>query len=496
MTDQTDTIALLSDPATWGGERPERIDTHISTVFLAGDTVLKLKKAVRLPFVDFSTAEARRAACEAELEVNRRAAPDLYLGLARVTRAADGRLTLDGDGEPVDWLVRMRRFDQADLFTRLAEDGRLDRRLLQELTEAVVRFHAVAPVRADRGGVAGLTWTIDTNRASMLPSAPATLDPGKVEALAARSRQWLDRLSPLIEARRAAGMVRQCHGDLHLGNICLFQGRPTLFDAIEFSEDIACIDVFYDLAFLLMDLDCRGRRGFASVVLNHYLDVTGDYQAVPLLPLLLSLRAGVRAHVCATMGAGDEARRYLDAALAFLDPPGPRLLAVGGLSGSGKSRMGRELAPLLAVPGAAIVRTDALRKQLMGVSVHDRLGPDGYSREVSARTYRRLLETCAHLLVAGHSVVADAVFAKPEQRRDIERVAREAGVRFDGLWLEAPPEVARDRIRARTGNASDATVEVLDQQLSYDVGPMSWTRIDTSGSKDDALAAGRKALGV
>ncbi len=496
MSDQTDTIALLSDPATWGGERPERIDTHISTVFLAGDTVLKLKKAVRLPFVDFSTVEARRAACEAELEVNRRAAPDLYLGLARVTRAADGRLRLDGDGEAVDWLVRMRRFDQADLFTRLAEDGRLDRRLLQELTEAVVRFHAVAPVRADRGGMAGLTWTIDTNRASMLPSAAAVLDPGKIEALAARSRQWLDRLAPLLEGRRAGGMVRQCHGDLHLGNICLFQGRPTLFDAIEFSEDIACIDVFYDLAFLLMDLDCRGRRGFASVVLNHYLDVTGDYEAVPLLPLLLSLRAGVRAHVCATMGAGDEARRYLDAALAFLEPLRPRLLAVGGLSGSGKSRMGRELAPFLAVPGAAVVRTDALRKQLMGVSVHDRLGPDGYSREVSARTYRRLLETCAHLLDAGHSVVADAVFAKPEQRKDIERVAREAGVRFDGLWLEAPPEVARDRIRARTGNASDATVEVLDQQLSYDVGPMSWTRIDTSGSKDDALTAGRKALGV
>ncbi|MEW5726702.1 MAG: AAA family ATPase [Pseudomonadota bacterium] len=496
MSDQSATLALLSDPATWGGAVPERIDTHISTVFMAGDTVLKLKKAVTLPFLDFSTVEARRAACEAELEVNRRAAPDLYLGLARVMRAADGRLAVDGDGEAVDWLVRMRRFDQADLFTRLAEDGRLDRRLLQELTEAVVRFHGAAPVRSDRGGVAGLTWTIDTNRASMLPSAPAILDPAKVEALAARSRDWLDRLAPLIEDRRARGLVRQCHGDLHLGNICLFQGRPTLFDAIEFSEDIACIDVFYDLAFLLMDLDCRGWRGFASVVLNHYLDVTGDYEAVPLLPLLLSLRAGVRAHVCATMGAGDDARRYLDAALAYLEPPQPRLLAVGGLSGSGKSRMGRELAPFLAVPGAAVVRTDALRKQMMGVSVHDKLGPDGYTREVTARTYRRLLDTCAALLAAGHSVVADAVFAKPGQRQDIERVAREAGLRFDGLWLEAPPDIARDRIRARTGNASDATVEVFDQQLGYDVGPMSWTRIDTGGSKDEALAAGRAALGV
>lgn len=494
MADQGEVLSFLGGAALWDGRQPQRIDTHISAVFVGDDIVLKLKKAVRLPFLDFTEAEARRRACEAELEVNRRAAPDLYLGVSAVTRDAEGRLALDGSGAAVDWVVRMRRFDSGTLFTRLADTGRLDRKLIQDVVEAVARFHQTAPVRRDRGGRAGLAWTIDTNRTSMEPHA--ILPPEQVADLAEHSLRWLDRLTPLLEQRRERGMVRQCHGDLHLGNLCLFEGQPTLFDAVEFSEDIACIDTAYDLAFLLMDLQCRGHRGLASVAMNHALDVTGDYEAQAALPLFLSLRAGVRAHVSATMGLGADALRYLDAARAFLKPPAPRLLAIGGLSGSGKSRMGRELAPLLAVPGAAIVRTDALRKQIMGVSIRGRLGPEGYTPEMGARTYRAMLETVAALLRAGRTVIADAVFAREGERDSIERVAAECGVPFHGLWLEAAPEVARHRIRTRKANVSDATPDVLEQQLSYDLGIMRWVRIDTSGSKDEALAAGRQALGV
>jgi uncharacterized protein len=501
MDPQAEVLALLADPATHGGAAVERIDTHISSVFLAGDRAYKLKKAVRLPFLDFSTLEARHAACLAELEVNRRAAPDLYLGVVPVVRRGDGRLELAGEGPAIDWVVVMRRFDGATLFDRLARQGGIDRHLVHRLTEAVVAFHRQAPVRLDRGGAAGLAWTIATNAQSMAPHVPHLLPAHKVWQLELDSRAWLARLAPLLDERRDLGLVRRCHGDLHLGNICMVDGRPTLFDAIEFSEDIACIDVFYDLAFLLMDLDVRASRDLASMAMNHALDLTGDYQALAALPLFLSLRAGVRALVSATIAAGNggdggEARDYLDAALAYLHPPAPRLVAVGGLSGSGKSRMGRELAPLLGVPGAAVVRSDALRKQLMGVGPTDRLGPDGYTPEVTARTYDRLLQTCALLLRSGCTVIADAVFARPDQRADMERVAANAGVPFAGLWLETDPDVAAERIGARKANVSDATVAVLEQQLAYDLGPITWTRIDTSGSREDASAAGRVALGL
>jgi len=504
--------AFLADPRSHGGRAVERIDTHISTLFLAGDRVFKLKKPVRLPFLDFSTLAARRKACEAELEINRRATPDLYLGVRALTRASGGGLELDGKGEAVDWAVEMRRFDQDTLFDRLVRRGELDRERCNALTEAIADFHRVAPIRRDRGGRAGLDWTVATNRLSMLAhaqgqgGAPAILPVDEVEELARLSFAALERFAPRLEARRAAGFVRQCHGDLHLGNICLWRGRPALFDAIEFSEDIACIDVIYDLAFLLMDLDHRGARRQANWVMNHYLDLTADFAGIAPMPLYLSARAGVRAHVCATMAAGasgeagerlvGDARSYLAAARRYLAPPSPRLLAVGGLSGSGKSRMGRELAPFLAVPGAAVVRSDSLRKHLMGVPIHEKLGPDGYAPEVTERTYERLYDTCAALLADGHSAVADAVFARPEQREAIERVAKAAGVRFDGLWLEAPAELSKLRIAGRKANVSDATPQVLERQLSYDLGAITWTRIDSSPPKDVTLAAGRVALGV
>lgn len=504
-TPQAEVLRLLARAATHGGHRPRRIDTHISTVFLAGEHAWKLKKAVTLPFLDFSTLESRRAACAAEVEVNRRAAPDLYLGTVPVTRGADGALRLGGDGEAVEWLVHMRRFDQRTLYSKLVAAGRVDRRGIQALTEAVWRFHRIAPRRPDRGGVAGLTWVIDTNAASMATS-PDILPPAEAARLTEAARAWLARLGPLLENRRAAGLVRQCHGDLHCGNICVVDGQPTPFDAIEFSEDIACIDVFYDLAFLLMDLERRGARALAGYALNHYLDLTGDYAGAGLLPLLLSLRAAVRAHVSATMAAGaegaerdrlaEEARAYLHAAQTYLAPPAPTLLAVGGLSGSGKSRMARELAPFLAVPAAAVVRTDALRKQLMGCGLLDKLGPDGYTPEITERTYQALYDTCLMLLKAGHGTVADAVFAKPEQRDAIEQVARAAGVPFRGLWLFTPPDLAARRIEERTANVSDATVQVLEQQLGYDLGAIAWPQVQTGGSKDKALADGRAAIGV
>lgn len=500
-------IGFLADPASHRGETVERIDTHISTLFLAGDRVFKMKKAVRLPFLDFSTLAARRAACEAELSINRRTAPDLYLGVAAITREADGSRAFDGAGTVEEWVVTMRRFDQSTRFDRLSDAGRLDADLIDRLTDAIAACHAVAPIRTDKGGRAGIAWVIDSNRAALLAASPAILDQAGIEALDRAARAALDRLSPLLEMRREAGWVRACHGDLHLGNICLVDGRPTLFDAIEFSDDFSCIDLLYDLAFLLMDLDHRGQRGLACRVMNRILDRTGDYDGIKALPLFLSLRAAVRALVLATAAAstddraarerqGDEARAYLSAARAYLAPPPPRLLAVGGLSGSGKSRLGRDLAPLLGVPGAVVVRSDAIRKQLLGVPPDHRLGPDGYTEAVTERTYLAVQETCARLLAAGVPVIADAVFAKPEQRIAIEAVATAAARPFAGFWLEVAPEIAAARIIARRPDVSDATPEILLRQLDYPTGPIAWTRIDSSQDKPATLAAARSRLGL
>jgi predicted kinase len=316
------------------------------------------------------------------------------------------------------------------------------------------------------------------------------------------SLSWLVRLAPLVEARRAAGMVRSCHGDLHLANICLWDGRPTLFDAIEFNEDFACIDVFYDIAFLAMDLAARDLGQVASWVLNRYLERTDDLEGLATLPLFLSLRAAIRAHVSAAImhcGGGEPlraaARDYMARAQAYLHPPPPRLLAVGGLSGSGKSRLARDLSPFIgAAPGAVVLRTDVLRKRLMGVSPETRLPEDAYGGDMTQRTYRRLADDIERAVRAGHSVIADAVFGRAEQRDALEAVARRLGIPFQGFWLETEPDIMRERITTRRNNASDATVAVLDQQLSYDVGPVAWHRVDSSGSKEQTLAAALKVV--
>ncbi len=499
---QADVFALLSDPATHGGQDVQRIDTHISAIFIAGDTVYKLKRDVWLPFLDFTGLDQRHRACLAEVEINRRTAPDLYLGVAAVTREVDGRLTLDGQGQAVDWVVKMRRFDQDTLFDRLAAAGALTRAHAIDLADAVARFHQGAETRPTWGGAEGLRHTIVTNDQCFHQHIPDLFDADLAAEVTEGSLSWLENLTPLLDRRRENGMVRLCHGDLHLGNICLQDGKPTLFDGIEFCDDFACIDVFYDLAFLLMDFQARGLADMASWVLNRYLEQTGDLEGLAALPLMLSLRAAIRAHVSAAIAKvepdpkwGRAATDYLRRAFDYLHPQPPRLLAAGGLSGSGKSRLARDIAPLVgAAPGAVVLRTDVIRKRLMGVAPETRLPPEGYTPEMTERTYQALYQQAAQALASGHGVIADAVFARPEQRAAIEAVARDAGTPFDGLWLEADAETMRQRVAARRNNASDATVAVLDQQLDYDLGAMTWNRIDSSGSKEDTFANARIAV--
>jgi aminoglycoside phosphotransferase family enzyme/predicted kinase len=497
-------IALLADPRTHGaGVRDvERVDTHISALFLAGDRVYKLKRAVRFPYLDFSTAARRRAACEAEVALNRRTAPMLYLGTVAVTRERSGALALDGTGEPVEWLVVMRRFDQDTLFDRMAERGLLTAPLMEALAEAIARFHKAAEVRRDAGGAAGLRRATEGNARSFAEAPAGVFDAAQVERLAAATGRALDAAAPLLDARAAEGFVRRCHGDLHLRNICLVDGRPTLFDALEFDEALASIDVLYDLAFLLMDLGYRRLEALAAITFNRYLEETEDHGGLAALPLFLSSRAAIRAHVTASTietARGDKraalaeaARGYLDLALRFLDPPKPRLVAVGGLSGTGKSTLARGLAPAIGpFPGAVVLRSDVIRKELAGVDRLTRLGAEGYGPAMTRRVYDMLRTRAAAILRAGHAVITDAVYARPEERAALEAAARDAGVPFIGLWLEAPVQALESRLAERTGDASDATVSVLQLQRGLDTGGIDWRRVDAGGPPEATLARAR-----
>ncbi|MEZ5316893.1 MAG: AAA family ATPase [Vicinamibacterales bacterium] len=510
ISDQHEVVSFLASPETHGGETVERIDTHTARVFLAGRRALKLKRAVRYDYLDYSTPARRHAACEAEVRINRRTAPDLYRGVVAVTREPDGGLALGGEGEPVDWLVEMVRFDQAGLFDRLAARRALPPDLMPPLATAIARFHREADRRYDHGGRAGMQWVVDGNADGFATEGRTILDAEAAAALTRDARAAVDRLGDRLDARRRDGFVRQCHGDLHLRNLVLLDGVPTLFDAIEFNDEIACIDVWYDLAFLLMDLWQRDLTRHANAVFNQYLGETDDRGGLPLLPLFLSCRAAVRAKTSAAAaglaGQADAARRamlaiqsrrYLALARTLLAPSPPRLVAIAGLSGSGKTTLALGIAAGVgAAPGAVLLRSDELRKRLCGLNPLERLGPDGYAPAVTERVYRELRTRAHEALDAGLSVVIDAVYAKPEERQALEAIATDAGVPFQGFWLEAPAEQLMARVAARTADASDADAEVVRAQLARDAGPVAWRHLDASGPADTVAARAREVLGM
>ncbi len=487
VEDQSETVAFLEAEL-----KPERrIDTHGAVVFLCRERAYKLKRAVKFPYMDFSTESRRAAMCAAEIDVNRRSAPEIYLGIAPVLRRA-GRLTLGAVGEPgdnaVDWLVVMRRFDEEGLLDRMAARGALTPELMAALGARVARFHDGLPA------IASGFCAPDDYRHSVaadvrqMREAGERLDPATSEALADAMPRSLEPFVDLVARRVAAGAIRRCHGDLHLRNIVTLNGQPVPFDAIEFSDKIANIDVLYDLAFALMDLARQGLGALANRLLNEWLwrvretEGASHEEALVLLPMFLARRAAIRAYVdsavTAVSGADNApARAYQKAALEFLKPAPPRLVAIGGLSGSGKTTLALKLAPEIGrTPGAVVVRTDVERKRQAGVALEERMPAGSYSPEASARIYAAFMARAERVLRAGHSVVLDAVFARPDERAAAEVLARKVGVPFQGIWLDVPKDVAQQRVTDRKGDASDATPSVVERQFGYDLGRIDWER--------------------
>jgi len=504
--EQEEVLRLLADPAAYGSAEVRRFDTHAASVFLAGDRALKVKRAVRLPYLDYSTLAKRAEACAAEIEVNRPFAPQLYRGVVAITRERDGSLMIGGQGTPVEWAVEMRRFDETRPLARLADAGKIAAALAERLARMVATAHARAAVVEAGPWLAALERYVQQDSA-VFQANPDLFPPAAVERLGRSSRAALTRVLPLLSVRGERGLVRRGHGDLHLGNVALVDGEPVAFDAIEFAAVIASGDLLYDLAFLIMDLIERGLTAAANIVLNRYLLETRrpeDFDALAALPLFLSLRAAIRAMVTAERAAraaqADRApirraaRNYFDLACRLIEPPPPRLVAVGGLSGTGKSALARALAPELPpAPGAVVLRSDVERKARFGGAENERLPAEAYAPPVTAALYSDLAGTARRIVAAGHSAIVDAVYARPHERIAIAA----AGAPFRGIFLTADLPTRVARVSGRAADASDADARVARVQEHYDLGEFAephWTVLDASGTPEETLARAKAAL--
>ena len=507
-------IEALRDPARYPqpGERVELVETHISWVLLTGRFAYKIKKPVDLGFLDFSTLDARRHFCEEELRLNRRTAPELYCAVVPITGSPSDP-AVGGAGKPIEYAVQMRQFDQSRLLDRVAKRGELAADQVDALAHALALFHSridAAAAGSAFGNPEHVLAPAMQNFEQLESLVTGAEDLAAISALRNWTRSRYAALSEFIALRKREGRVRECHGDLHLGNIALLDHRPVPFDCIEFNAELRWIDVMSEIAFLVMDLHDHRLPGLAARCLNAYLEATGDYAGLRVLRFYCVYRAMVRAKIACIrahqggLAAGDmarlldEMRGYLALARDLALPGRRALIIAHGLSGSGKSTV----AQLVAASSAAVrVRSDVERKRLHGMApdARTRDAPDAglYSAAATRATYERLAAIALDALDADYPVIVDAAFLKKHERLRFHELARERGVPFLIACCDAPERLLRSRLagRERAGrDASDATIAVLERQLrdwealQTDELPFA-VRFDTAADADSLAAA-------
>jgi len=456
----------------------ELIQTHISYVLLTGDYVYKLKKPVNFGFLDFSTLDKRQHFCNQELRLNQRGAPELYLEVLPVTQV-DRQYQLGGTGQPVEYALKLHQFPQEALLSKLFEQGQLGETDLEELGCVVAQYHAKAETNdyiRTFGEIPQVRAAINKNYEQTQKYIGGSQTQAQFEETKHYTDSFFAQRPELFTSRIQNNWIRECHGDLHLRNICRWQGKIMLFDCIELNEPFRFVDVMYDVAFTVMDLEARQRPDLGNAFLNTYVEQTGDWEGLQVLPLYLSRQAYVRAKVNSLLlddpavpaAAKEEAvataAHYYQLAWQYTKPRQGKLILMSGLSGSGKSTIARQLARKL---GAIHIRSDAVRKHLGGISLQDRGSAELYTAEMSQQTYGRLLELGMMLATQGFPVILDAKYDRQQLRLKAKARAEAHHLPLQIVNCTAPLEVLRDRLSSRTGDIADATADLLESQQAF-----------------------------
>ena len=458
--------------------KAELIETHISTIILCGDFVYKLKKPVDFGFLDYSTLKKRHKYALEELRINQAFAPRLYLGVVPITGTIETPL-INGGGRVLDYAVKMRRFDQSEQLDNIVERNGLEIESMGKIAELVARFHeAAVPVspQSDYGAPQRVLLPMQENFDLLQPLTKKQSLNTKLKIVKAWTYEQFGNLKPLLTRRKSEGFVRACHGDMHLHNMALHEGELILFDAIEFNDYLSHIDVINDLAFLLMDLEYRGLTRHSRILLNDYLELTGDYGGAALLDFYKTYRAMVRAKVTALRiaqmaepderkAAMDEVNGYIDQALSYTRKKDPFLAIMHGFSGSGKSTCALKM---VETYGVLRIRSDVERMRMFGKDDSDKLKEGIYTPEATKATYYRLQELAMKIIQGGIPVVLDATFLKKWQRQLFWELSSEANVPFFILDLQCDTEILRHRIKKRSAEGidiSEANLDVLEMQL-------------------------------
>jgi len=450
----------------------EIIQTHASIIFLTGDYVYKVKKPVNYNFLDFSTLEKRKYYLEQELELNTKVAANIYLEVLSINEE-QGSISLNGEGKVIEYILKMNQFPQECLLSKIFERGELTEKAIESLAEKVAQFHRKAVSNSyitQFGNLEVIKQAFDENYQQTEKYINFVQTQKQYDETKAYTDKFFAEHRDWLEERQIKGMIRECHGDLHLNNICQWQGEIQLFDRIEFNESFRFVDVMYDLAFTAMDLTARGREDFANLFVNTYLEQTADWEGLKVLPLYLTRQAYVRAKVNSFLLDGDtfsekikaDAQDYYQLAWQYTQPQKPRLILMSGFSASGKSTIGKVIAKNL---NAIQIRSDAVRKHLAGIDLNQTGSLDIYSLEMSQKTFARLAELARILITLGYPVILDARYDKYAWREPLLTYAQNLKIPFHIVHCHAPIEVLKQRIAARKGDISDATIEVLNAQI-------------------------------